>query len=69
AHLRSKLLQFKNLASDVDISRFKLVDFGTRRRFSQGVQQAIVSTMKAEFPYLAGTSNYDLAHLWDLAPV
>lgn len=69
AHLRSKLLQFKNLASDVDISRFKLVDFGTRRRFSQGVQLAIVSTMKAEFPYLAGTSNYDLAHLWDLAPV
>lgn len=69
AHLRSKLLQFKNLASDVDISRFKLVDFGTRRRFSQGVQQAIVSTMKAEFPYLAGTSNYDLAHLWDPAPV
>ncbi|NIH11519.1 MAG: nicotinate phosphoribosyltransferase [Serratia symbiotica] len=69
AHLHSKLLQFKNLASDVDISRFKLVDFGTRRRFSQGVQQAIVSTMKAKFPYLAGTSNYDLAHLWDLAPV
>ncbi|NIG98537.1 MAG: nicotinate phosphoribosyltransferase [Serratia symbiotica] len=69
AHLRSKLLLFKNLASDVDISRFKLVDFGTRRRFSQGVQQAIVSTMKAEFPYLPGTSNYDLAHLWDLAPV
>lgn len=69
AHLRSKLLQFKNLASDVDVSRFKLVDFGTRRRFSQRVQQAIVRTMKLEFPYLAGTSNYNLVHLWGLEPV
>ncbi|CAI0867772.1 Nicotinate phosphoribosyltransferase [Serratia entomophila] len=69
AHLRSKLAQFKALAGDLDISRFKLMDFGTRRRFSQGVQQAIVSTLKAEFPYLVGTSNYDLAHKLDLAPV
>jgi len=69
AHLRSKLAQFKALAGDLDISRFKLMDFGTRRRFSQGVQQAIVSTLKAEFPYLVGTSNYDLAHQLDLAPV
>ncbi|CAI0704247.1 nicotinate phosphoribosyltransferase [Serratia entomophila] len=69
AHLRSKLAQFKALAGDLDISRFKLMDFGTRRRFSQDVQQAIVSTLKAEFPYLVGTSNYDLAHQLDLAPV
>ncbi|MGO4744397.1 nicotinate phosphoribosyltransferase [Serratia quinivorans] len=69
AHLRSKLAQFKAMSADVDISRFKLMDFGTRRRFSQAVQQAIVSTLKAEFPYLVGTSNYDLAHQLDLAPV
>lgn len=69
AHLRSKLEQFRALAGDLDISRFKLMDFGTRRRFSQGVQQAIVSTLKAEFPYLVGTSNYDLAYQLDLAPV
>ncbi|MEE4485191.1 nicotinate phosphoribosyltransferase [Serratia ficaria] len=69
AHLRSKLTQFKTLAGDLDLSRFKLMDFGTRRRFSQGVQQAIVSTLKAEFPYLVGTSNYDLAHQLALAPV
>jgi nicotinate phosphoribosyltransferase len=69
AHLRNKLAQFKAVSSDVDISRFKLMDFGTRRRFSQPVQQAIVSTLKSEFPYLVGTSNYDLAHQLDLAPV
>jgi nicotinate phosphoribosyltransferase len=69
AHLRNKLAQFKAMSSDVDISRFKLMDFGTRRRFSQPVQQAIVSTLKSEFPYLVGTSNYDLAHQLDLAPV
>lgn len=68
-HLLNKLLQFKTLTGDIDISRFNLVDFGTRRRFSQGVQQAIISTMKTECPYLIGTSNYNLAHLWDLAPI
>lgn len=69
AHLRSKLEHFKVMSADVDISRFKLMDFGTRRRFSQSVQQAIVSTLKDEFPYLVGTSNYDLAHQLALAPV
>ncbi|MDT3251129.1 nicotinate phosphoribosyltransferase [Serratia sp. root2] len=69
AHLRSKLAQFKAVSADVDISRFKLMDFGTRRRFSKSVQQAIVSTLKNEFPYLVGTSNYDLAHQLDLTPV
>ncbi|MGP0880737.1 nicotinate phosphoribosyltransferase [Serratia sp. CY71090] len=69
AHLQTKLAQFKTLAGDLDLSRFKLMDFGTRRRFSQGVQQAIVSTLQAEFPYLSGTSNYDLAHQLGLAPI
>ena len=69
AHLQTKLAQFKALAGDLDLSRFKLMDFGTRRRFSQGVQQAIVSTLQAEFPYLSGTRNYDLAHQLGLAPV
>ncbi|TQI79953.1 nicotinate phosphoribosyltransferase [Serratia fonticola] len=67
--LRSKLEQFKQISADIDISRFKLMDFGSRRRFSRDVQQAIVSTLKNEFPYLVGTSNYDLAHQLDLAPV
>ncbi|MBJ7220571.1 MULTISPECIES: nicotinate phosphoribosyltransferase [unclassified Brenneria] len=60
---------FRKISADVDISHFKLMDFGTRRRFSQDVQQTIVSTLQAEFPYLIGTSNYDLARRLKLAPV
>lgn len=67
--LRQNLAQFKQLSGDIDISRFKLMDFGSRRRFSRDVQQAIVSTLQDEFPYLVGTSNYDLAHRLDLTPV
>lgn len=69
SQLRQNLAQFKQLSGDIDISRFKLMDFGSRRRFSRDVQQAIVSTLKNEFPYLVGTSNYDLAHRLDLIPV
>ncbi|EMN4129462.1 MULTISPECIES: nicotinate phosphoribosyltransferase [Providencia] len=53
----------------IDLSHFKLMDFGTRRRFSYDVQSAIVSMLKDEFPYLVGTSNYKLAHELGLAPV
>ncbi|MFC0227910.1 nicotinate phosphoribosyltransferase [Serratia aquatilis] len=67
--LRSKLVQFKQASADIDISRFKLMDFGSRRRFSREVQHAIVSTLKEEFPFLVGTSNYDLAHQLGLTPV
>lgn len=69
SQLRNKLAQFKQMSGDIDISRFKLMDFGSRRRFSREVQYAIVSTLKNEFPYLVGTSNYDLAHQLNLAPV
>lgn len=67
--LRGKLIKFKRTNADVDLSGFKLMDFGTRRRFSREVQRAIVTTLKNEFPYLAGTSNYDLAHQLALPPV
>ncbi|EKT58446.1 nicotinate phosphoribosyltransferase [Providencia sneebia] len=53
----------------VDLSEFKLMDFGTRRRFSYEVQEAIVSMLQQDFPYLVGTSNYKLAHELGLAPV
>jgi nicotinate phosphoribosyltransferase len=67
--LRDKLMQFKQLAAETDLARFKLMDFGTRRRFSREVQQAIVSTLQHEFPYFVGTSNYDLAHRLALNPL
>lgn len=69
SQLLGKLERFRALAGDTDLSRFRLMDFGTRRRFSRAVQQAIVTTLKSDFPYLVGTSNYDLARRLDLAPV
>ncbi|OON40837.1 nicotinate phosphoribosyltransferase [Izhakiella australiensis] len=67
--LQEKLGDFKQQTLGMDMSRFKLMDFGTRRRFSREVQLAIVSTLKADFPWLVGTSNYDLARQLQLAPV
>lgn len=67
--LRKNLASFKEQAADIDLSSFRLMDFGTRRRFSGEVQEAIVTTLKKEFPYLVGTSNYDLAHKLQLTPV
>ncbi|MBF7978008.1 MULTISPECIES: nicotinate phosphoribosyltransferase [Rahnella] len=67
--LRKNLVSFKEQAADIDLSAFRLMDFGTRRRFSGEVQEAIVTTLKNEFPYLVGTSNYDLAHKLQLTPV
>lgn len=67
--LQRTLAQFRQLGADVDLSRFKLMDFGTRRRFSRDVQQHIVSTLQESFPYLIGTSNYDLARRLHLTPV
>lgn len=45
---------------NIDLTNFKLVDFGTRRRFSREVQYAIVKELKEYFPYFIGTSNYKL---------
>jgi nicotinate phosphoribosyltransferase len=67
--LQQKLHHFRDASRDVDISRFKLMDFGTRRRFSRQVQYDVVTELKRDFPYLIGTSNYDMARRLSLAPV
>ncbi len=43
------------------MSNFKLMDFGTRRRFSYDVQSAIVSMLKQNF-LSCGDEHYKLAH-------
>ncbi|WP_406703031.1 nicotinate phosphoribosyltransferase [Sodalis sp.] len=69
AQLQQKLRHFRQISADVDLSRFRLVDFGTRRRFSRQVQFNVVAELKRTFPYLIGTSNYQLARACDLPPV
>ncbi|TDB58628.1 nicotinate phosphoribosyltransferase [Photorhabdus khanii] len=69
--LRKLIKLFYQDAEDegIDLSGFKLMDFGTRRRFSHGVQHAIVSELQQNFPYLIGTSNYQLAQQLGISPV
>ncbi|MFY9995473.1 MAG: nicotinate phosphoribosyltransferase [Leclercia sp.] len=66
--LESKLVEFSHLTNTLDMSRFRLMDFGTRRRFSREVQQAIVERLQQE-PWFVGTSNYDLARRLNLTPM
>lgn len=66
--LESKLIDFNQMTESVDMSRFRLMDFGTRRRFSREVQQAIVERLQQE-PWFVGTSNYDLARRRNLTPM
>ncbi|MEG5839684.1 nicotinate phosphoribosyltransferase [Enterobacter mori] len=68
ASLENKLSAFSTLTEGLDMSRFRLMDFGTRRRFSREVQQAIVKRLQQE-PWFVGTSNYDLARRLDLTPM
>ena len=66
--LEQKLVDFARLTDSLDMSRFRLMDFGTRRRFSREVQQAIVERLQQE-PWFVGTSNYDLARRLSLTPM
>ena len=68
AALENKLAAFSTLTEGLDMSRFRLMDFGTRRCFSRDVQEAIVKRLQQE-PWFVGTSNYDLARRLSLTPM
>lgn len=67
-HLDAKLFDFNALTTGLPLDAFYLMDFGTRRRFSRDVQQAIVERLQQE-PWFVGTSNYDLARRLNLTPM
>lgn len=67
--LEQKLAQFTANSADLDLSQFNLMDFGTRRRYSAAVQQAVVQHLQQHFPNFHATSNYHLAHKLNLTPV
>lgn len=68
-HLKNKLQQFNLATQNLDMSKFQLMDFGTRRRYSFAVQQAVVNYLQQHFANFNCTSNYLLAYQYGLKPV
>lgn len=68
-YLDTKLIKFFNRTKYIDLSRLKIVDFGTRRRFSYDVQYSIVKRLKETFPFLIGSSNYHIARILKIKPL
>lgn len=68
-YLNKKLINFLKITEDLDLSLLKLVDFGTRRRFSYNVHFNIVKKLKNKIPYLVGSSNYNIARILGISPM
>ncbi|QFQ32531.1 nicotinate phosphoribosyltransferase [Buchnera aphidicola (Aphis fabae)] len=68
-YLNLKLKKFFNYTKNLDLSRLKIIDFGTRRRFSYDVQYSIIKSLKKRFPFLVGSSNYHISRILKLSPV
>ncbi|MBF7054972.1 nicotinate phosphoribosyltransferase [Halomonas sp. KAO] len=68
--LRDKLAALRRDYTPAQLADFRLADFGTRRRLSQPVQEAIIGVLAEEFPgQFVGTSNVDIARRHGLAPM
>ena len=68
--LRRKLDSLRSNYTSQQLAGFNLADFGTRRRLSQPVQEAIVEVLAEEFPgNFVGTSNVDIARRHDICPM
>ncbi|WP_343154052.1 nicotinate phosphoribosyltransferase [Buchnera aphidicola (Aphis aurantii)] len=68
-YLNLKLKKFFDSTKGLDLSRLKIIDFGTRRRFSYDVQYSIIKRLKETFPFLIGSSNYHISRILKLSPV
>ncbi|MEA2119032.1 nicotinate phosphoribosyltransferase [Halovibrio sp. HP20-50] len=70
SQLRHKLATLRQHYTPDQLAGFNLADFGTRRRLSQPVQEAIITILSQEFPgNFVGTSNVDIARRNGLAPM
>ncbi|MGP9807093.1 nicotinate phosphoribosyltransferase [Halomonas sp. AOP12-C2-37] len=68
--LRYKLDTLRENYTSEQLAGLNLADFGTRRRLSQPVQEAIITVLSQEFPgNFVGTSNVDIARRHGLAPM
>lgn len=70
-HLNKNVKNFYKNAKNrkIDLSNFKLVEFGTRRRFSKKIQYTLIKQLKSYFPYFKGTSNLKMSQKLNLNPI
>ncbi|XBC37997.1 MAG: nicotinate phosphoribosyltransferase [Buchnera aphidicola (Floraphis choui)] len=68
-HLKRKIVNFHNITKNLDISKLKIIDFGTRRRFSYNIHLSIIKFLKTNFPWLVGSSNYHISRILNINPV
>lgn len=70
AQLRDKFAALRRDYTPDQLADFRLADFGTRRRLSQPVHEAVIEVLVNEFPgQFVGTSNVDIARRYGLAPM
>ncbi|MGD6858607.1 MAG: nicotinate phosphoribosyltransferase [Enterobacteriaceae bacterium] len=62
-NLNKKIKNFYYFSKKFNISKFYIVDFGTRRRFSKKSHYKIVSFLTKKFPNFIGTSNLKLSEI------
>jgi nicotinate phosphoribosyltransferase len=68
--LQDKFDWLRKEASAEELAGFKMADFGTRRRFSYPVQEAVVRDLRDGFPgHFVGTSNVHLARELGVKPL
>ncbi|WP_343192443.1 nicotinate phosphoribosyltransferase [Buchnera aphidicola (Taiwanaphis decaspermi)] len=68
-YLCKKLKYFYEKYDKLDLYKLKLIDFGTRRRFSYDVHLSIIKKLKKNIPWLYGSSNYHFSHLLGIKPL
>ncbi|XRX42797.1 MAG: nicotinate phosphoribosyltransferase [Buchnera aphidicola (Eriosoma harunire)] len=68
-YLNRKLLDFYQQYQNIDLLKLKIIDFGTRRRFSYNVHMSVIYQLKKKLTCFSGTSNYHFARMFDLTPV
>lgn len=70
ANLMEKIQLVQEAQNAEEKMIFRLIEFGTRRRFSADWQEEVTRTLKENIPNnLFGTSNLRLARLLDLRPI
>ncbi|XBC40579.1 MAG: nicotinate phosphoribosyltransferase [Buchnera aphidicola (Nurudea yanoniella)] len=68
-YLKKKIFNFYKKTKNINLSNLKIIDFGTRRRFSYNIHFSIIKFLKKNFPWLIGSSNYHISRLLNINPV